>query len=495
MAWSADCPESLWHNLQILASLSEEHETYASTPIHHAVKRKSASAVRAAIRLYPEFIDTLDHRGRTPLHLVVSRCSEDPRPLLFELGLAGADLNSIDGNGSPLLIEACSAQNVEAVRWLLEQGVDANKTRSADGRLPLHFIAGRVPGPSSAEIAQLLIDRGSDCNARDRMGYTPVHTFALCDPSPEGSESQSHQLLAILIKGGANLDWKANKDGATPILGAIRKNGSLSFFALIKHGADTRARNKFGEGIFHLASSCCDAGMLNLIRESGAIRKLDPFETDNFGDSPWDHFIYSVNIPEEATHPLMEPSRDRCLAFEKLFLQVRDFQLQAEHDYLQRAENCLSCGEYAEARVNLDYLVALREPKLLWVIDARMQTYRAIILQLQAGNLEAALESMAEKREAILRELSTSPWEMDSHWWHVWDYVPGATYEQWVKKHEITQGWRKEGLRRWRREHPFAWMAMHPDECLTKGLFEIWEVFSDSDEDDTESEGDSCGEE
>jgi hypothetical protein len=190
----------------------------------------------------------------------------------------------------------------------------------------------------------------------------------------------------------------------------------------------------------------------------------------------------------------MLPSRDRCLAFERLFLHVRDFHLQVELDCLQQAEICLSSGEYAEARVNLDHLVALREPKFLWATDATMQTYRAVILQLQAENLEGALESLAEKREAIVRELSTSPWEMDSRWWHEWDYVPGATYEQWMEQDEIAQGWRREGLRRWRREHPLAWMAMHPDGCLTKGLFEIWDVFSDSD-DDTESEGGSCGEE
>ncbi|KAH7347661.1 ankyrin repeat-containing domain protein [Plectosphaerella cucumerina] len=494
-ASSAKCPESLRHNLQILASFSEEHEAYNPTPIHCAIlEQGSASAVRAAISLNPELIDTLDHDGETALHLVVSRCIENPRPLLFELGHAGADLHSLSGNGNPPLIDACVSHNVEAVRWLLEQGVDPSKTRSADGRLPLHVIANVGHGPSSAEIAQLLIDKGSDCNARSRMGHTPLHAFALhvCNGSFERSESHSHQLLATFVKGGANLE--AIRDGETPILRAVRVNVPVSFLALIKHGADIRARNEYGAGILHLASSYCHSGMLNLIRESGAIRELDPFEKNNFGNSPWDDFIHSVNTPKEATHSQMDPSRDRCLAFEKLFLQVRDFQLQAELDYLQRAENCLFFGEFAEARVNLDYLVALREPKLLWAIDARMHTYRAIILQLQAENLEGALESMAEKREAIIRELSTSPWEMDSCRWHEWDYVPGATYEQWMEQDEIAQGWRREGLRRWRREHPLAWMAMHPDGCLTKGLFEIWDVFSDSD-DDTESEGGSCGEE
>lgn len=492
MLLSTDCPESSRHHLQTLASFSDEHQLYASTPIHKAVfEEDPASAMRAAISRNPELVDTLDDRGRTPIHLVVSEIFKNPRPLLFELKYAGADICSVGGDGDPPLIDACHFQNVEAVKWLLEQGVDPNRSRSARfGMLPLHFIAGGTLGPNSAEIAQLLLDKKADCNARDHMDRTPLHSFASCnDASSLGLHCR--QFLATLVNAGASLE--ATTRGRTPPLEAIFGNSSAPTLALINCGANFRACEPSGAGALHLAAWFCDAALLRLLRETGAIRELDPYLKTTSGNSPWDRFIYSINIPKEAIHNLMDPSPDRCLAFERLFVHVRDFHLREELDHLQQTEACLSSGEYAEARVNLDHLVTLREPKLLWSTDATMHTYRAIILQLQAENLEGALESMVEKREAILQELATSPWEMDSDWWHEWGYEPGATFEQWMKQDAIAQGWRREGLRRWRREHPVDWMTLHPDGCVTKGLFEIWEAFSDSDEDDVESEVDSCG--
>ena len=66
--------------------------------------------------------------------------------------------------------QATSAGNIEAVKQHLAAGTDVNvKGGFADGT-PLHYAAAN----GHKEIAELLIEKGADLNAKDEDGGTPL---------------------------------------------------------------------------------------------------------------------------------------------------------------------------------------------------------------------------------------------------------------------------------------------------------------------------------
>ena len=68
------------------------------------------------------------------------------------------------------LFDAAQRGNIEAVRSLIQEGVNVNG-RNELGETPLF---GAVLCNSRA-IAELLIHNGADVNARDKNGVTPLH--------------------------------------------------------------------------------------------------------------------------------------------------------------------------------------------------------------------------------------------------------------------------------------------------------------------------------
>ena len=68
------------------------------------------------------------------------------------------------------IFEAIEWGNIEAVKWHLAAGTDVNvKGGFADGT-PLHYAAAN----GHKEIAELLIEKGADLNAKDEDGGTPL---------------------------------------------------------------------------------------------------------------------------------------------------------------------------------------------------------------------------------------------------------------------------------------------------------------------------------
>jgi hypothetical protein len=99
---------------------------------------------------------------------------------------------------------AVNTGNIKLVKQLLDDGVDVNqKFVFADGppgNTPLHLTS------HSKQIAELLIKRGANVNAKDSTGKTPLHDVAY-----DGSLS----VLKLLIENGADVNAQDNK-GRTP---------------------------------------------------------------------------------------------------------------------------------------------------------------------------------------------------------------------------------------------------------------------------------------
>ena len=68
------------------------------------------------------------------------------------------------------LHKACKKGDIEAVKQHLASGADVNAKDGLYGTTPLHHAAYE----DHKEVAELLIDKGSDVNAGDKRGRTPL---------------------------------------------------------------------------------------------------------------------------------------------------------------------------------------------------------------------------------------------------------------------------------------------------------------------------------
>lgn len=82
---------------------------------------------------------------------------------------AGADINRIGGDGYNLLLSATENADYDFVKALLE--IDADPNVTSTGEIPLH----KASWGDEIEIMKLLLDYGSNPNAKDVDDETPLH--------------------------------------------------------------------------------------------------------------------------------------------------------------------------------------------------------------------------------------------------------------------------------------------------------------------------------
>ena len=118
--------------------------------------------------------------------------------------------------------KAAYGGNIEAVKQHLAAGTDVNTKGGWKEGTPLHYAANK-------EIAELLIAKSADVNAKNVVGETPLH-----DAVGQGHK----EIVELLIANGADVNAK-NDDGRTPLDSAIKDKHTETADLLRKHGGKT----------------------------------------------------------------------------------------------------------------------------------------------------------------------------------------------------------------------------------------------------------------
>src|SRR5262245_39564260 len=161
------------------------------------------------------------------------------------------------------LVTAIRNADAQAVRRLLENGTDVN-ARDAEGNTPL-ILASFYASP---ECVALLIEKGADVNAANKAGATALIRAAT-----------DYEKTRLLVAAGANVRVRTAL-GNTPLLLAARRAGnSRTVQLLLERGADPTERNAAGFSPILSGAASGDLKTVRLLLDAGA--KADDFSNAN----------------------------------------------------------------------------------------------------------------------------------------------------------------------------------------------------------------------
>jgi cytohesin len=154
-------------------------------------------------------VDSRDHRGSTPLHLVArySYLEADLRSLLG----SKADPNARDDEGKTPLHFAAEDSREKISRLLLSAGADVN-AKDVRGRTPLHMLQFRNDVQA---LTALLLQKGADPAVQDRLGRTALHAVS-------DTKDQRRDWVEYLMCHGGNPEVRDVLGWTVADLGAIR---------------------------------------------------------------------------------------------------------------------------------------------------------------------------------------------------------------------------------------------------------------------------------
>ena len=167
------------------ASASEVDEGGA-TLLHVAARAHQVAACRTLLD-HDAAPSARDRLGNSPVHAACDARAPTTDHQIDTLRLLherGADLDASNDRGVRPLHVAVRARGLEAVRFLLERGVELDVRDSARKSTPLRRAvtntgAGGTAGSQeiALEIARLLLDAGADPSARDAKGRTVLDSI------------------------------------------------------------------------------------------------------------------------------------------------------------------------------------------------------------------------------------------------------------------------------------------------------------------------------
>ncbi|KZL67134.1 ankyrin repeat protein (B-cell lymphoma 3-encoded protein) [Colletotrichum tofieldiae] len=325
MAWELvlppDASKDLAQKTAVIQNLFRKDEVFDNlrfSKLHHALLTMSEENFRRELKLDFSLLNQQDALGRTPLAWAAAQAKPGMARQLLE---AGAVSDIVDKHGKTALHWACAAKAIEIVELLLNHGAPI-EARDIIGRTPIWEAA---HAPDSHEVLALLIERGAEIDSRDDFyARTPLHLATY-----QGKVSNVRALLKL----GANMEAKMTS-GRTPLLNAIAYNQLSTLEVLIENGARTDVvETTTGEGILHLAARFGPPKVMSKLRAAN-LEGVKLRARDAQGRTAAESFQLERPSSYYAEDDL-ESNVDQ--AFADLCLRVKELEMEAK-------EFCGLCG-------------------------------------------------------------------------------------------------------------------------------------------------------
>ena len=187
---------------------------------------------------------------------------------------------------------ACEKSNTEAIDVLLNAEADSNVTDV----MGVTWIHHAVHGGCSKETLQAIIDHGADVNATNKNNET-----ALMGACGKGNTDA----IDVLLNAGADSNV-TNVAGATwihyAVIGGCSKE---TLHAIIDHGADTNATNKYNVTALMGACEKSNTEAIDVLLNAGA----DGSVTDVM-DATWIHYAVHGGCSKETLQAIIDHSAE-----------------------------------------------------------------------------------------------------------------------------------------------------------------------------------------
>lgn len=240
---------------EIKAGYAEKIDSDGNSPLSVACMSNREKEIIAWILEQGGTVNARNHSGATPL---MEYCAVGSDPAVVDLLVKrGAKVSSFDENGMTPLMYAIGNANPEIFRRVLKNGGSVRDLDESN-RSVLSWASSQIAFPS--ELLASLIDAGSDVNAADIEGTTPL-MYAAGLSSPAACE--------LLIKAGASVE-AANDYGETPLQWAAGSNGDLGVLRLlVSAGASVGVRPKNGQTILSHAAGRGNVELMKMFLRMG----------------------------------------------------------------------------------------------------------------------------------------------------------------------------------------------------------------------------------
>jgi ankyrin repeat protein len=131
-------------------------------------------------------------------------------------------------------------------------------TRQFAGKILLHFAS----GAGCVNVVESSLRLGTDPNARDSGGHTPLYCVANQCGSAAGPE-----IVRALVRAGGDVNASGGVTRATPLHMAARRGFTKIARALLECGAAAGAKDRKGDTPLQRALNCRRKEVAQLLRE------------------------------------------------------------------------------------------------------------------------------------------------------------------------------------------------------------------------------------
>ncbi len=204
----------------------------------------------------------------------------------------GADVNAAYDGVVPLMLAAEHTQNPEVIKFMIDNGALVNATNE-DGKTALFYAAMSNTKP----VIACLLDHNAEVNVCDQAGQTPLMGAASLNDDPavinlllkHGADVQATNHLGysalflvgtpevaqILIGKELNVNARSSR-GTTPLIAAALRGRPDVMRVMLDHGAKVSLRDEQGNSAkYYLVHSTQHQDLINELEK----RELEEFET------------------------------------------------------------------------------------------------------------------------------------------------------------------------------------------------------------------------